>query len=266
MDVLSRAFSRVLVPVASLLMSRNIRFGLAADWLKDAFVTAALRDFPIGGRDPTISRLSLLTGLQRKDLKQRLAQRSGKSPQLNGQELGLLPRIVAHWLGKAEYRRDDRGLPLRHPSSASFERLIQEISKDVHHRTVLDEMVRQGLARRDQDRVYLTQDAFVPVQGDEAQWSYLGSNLGDHAEAAASNLNALDKPPFFERAAHYGGLSASSIEELQELAGNELSRALARINTRALELQAADRQTASGGWRFRAGGYIFHASQGDSRQ
>ena len=67
--MLGEVFQRVLSPIVRVLLARGVRFPEAADWLKETFVRAAGGAFRIEGRRLTDSRISLLTGLQRKDVK-----------------------------------------------------------------------------------------------------------------------------------------------------------------------------------------------------
>lgn len=266
---------RIFIPLAGAMIAQGLRFPYAAERLKEAFAQAALRDFKLEAKKPTMSRVSLLTGLQRKDVKAITTRLADESEVSAPAEPGLIPKIIARWRGLKRYRLPDgqlKSLPRSATKrAASFEGLVAEISKDVHHRTILDELLRQGLIDYDHDQqiITMTAEAFLPRADDPARLDYFGANLGDHAEAAARNIASTKKPPFFERAAHYNGLSSTSVAKLDKLARREFDKALARINEQALTLQAKDlaagEAAEKGVERFRAGAFVFHQNEQGNR-
>ncbi|MFO1297897.1 MAG: hypothetical protein U1F25_16495 [Rubrivivax sp.] len=101
----------------------------------------------------------------------------------------------------------------------SFEALAQATTRDVHPRSLLDELCRLGLARLDAatDTVALQGDAFVPSGDRVRMLGFLGDNVGDHLRAAVDNVLASGKPPHLEQALFAQGLSAASLESLRPL-------------------------------------------------
>lgn len=258
---LEAALTRVLRPLVRLGIARNLLFPDLAQRLKETYVSVAAENFRLEKKRVTDSRLSLLTGLQRKDVK---AIRARDDLTLRARSAGPLPRILARWQGAEPYRDAD-GRSVALPRQAvedgpSFERLVQEISRDLHPRTLLDELLRMGLValEEESDRVLLTAEALLPSADEEALLAYLGSNLGDHAEAAAGNVLAAPGPgPFFERAVHYNRLSAASLAELDALSRRLQQAALEEVNARAQALQARDNGDAQARGRFRCGAFIY---------
>ena len=184
------------------LIARRVRFPEFSDWLKELYLSVAERHFRLEGKRMTVSRASLLTGLQRKDINAIKARIGRAEPEPGA---GPLPRVLAHWQAAAGYQ-DKTGAPSSLPRAAaqgpSFEALVAEVSRDIHPRTVLDELVRLGLVAPENDRVIPLSDAFLPSRDDTALLAYYGANLGDHAAAAAENVLAAPDPgPYFERAA-----------------------------------------------------------------
>lgn len=253
------ALARILRPLARAMISRGVRFPDASEMLKRAFVSAAERDFQLNGKRLTDSRVSLLTGLQRRDVR---AFREGE-PEAHSQGAGQLPRVIARWLADEIYQ-NEHGAPAALPRvgpSPSFESLANDVSRDLHPRTVLDELARLGAVAWDEktDLVTLVRDAFTPSEDEAALLNYFGANLGDHAEAATVNLSAAPKSgPFFERAVHYNQLSEESARALERMARELQTEALKTINAEALRLQNADAEGGGGTYRFRCGAYIFH--------
>ena len=265
-DPLRRALARVLRPLVRAMIGRGIGFPASAEMLKRLYVEVAEERFALDGRRVTDSRVSVLTGLQRKDVRaQRAALAEGSGESEPG--AGPLPRIIARWRAGPPYadgRGRPRPLPRTGDAAPSFEGLAASVSRDVHPRTLLDELVRLGLAAHDpsSDQVTLTGKAFVPSSDDAALASYLGANLGDHAEAAVENLLAAPEPgPFFERAVHYNRLTPDALDELEALARELQTEVLETLNVRALALQDRDDGAGNATGRFRCGAYVFRAEE-----
>ena len=128
--------------------------------------------------------------------------------------------VFAHWRANKRYRIRSgapRALPRTGPAP-SFESLAQEVTRDVHPRALLEELLRLKLAHLDVERdlISLTEESFVP-HGDGARMvTYLGANVGDHLQAAVANVLG-PAPTHFEQAIAADGLSADSLEQVRPL-------------------------------------------------
>ncbi len=236
------ALLRLLVPLVRLLLAHGITHPFLGNLMKRVYVDVAEREFAIEGRPQTISRLSLLTGIHRKDVK-RLREEPGEASAVP-RNVSLGAQLVARWMGLAEFR-DDSG-PLRLPrlatadGSPSFESLVESVSKDIRPRAILDEWIRLGVVHvDDEDRVCLNERAFVPEKGFDEKAHYLGRSLRDHLAAAARNLSGREQP-LLERTVYYDELSVGSVQELAALSRSLGAEALESVNRRALELQRRD--------------------------
>lgn len=240
---LVQALRRLLRPIVRLLLARHITYPYLVQLLKSLFIEVAVQDFPLSGKRQTDSRISLLTGVHRKDVRRLLGESRAvaTSPPANV-SLGI--RLVTRWSRDPAYL-DEAGLPRLLPrlpqpdGSPSFERLVGEESKDIRARAVLDEWLRLGLVSIDAaDCVCLRTPAFVPEHGFEEKLYFLGRNAHDHLAAATHNV--LDgKPPFLERSVFAGGLSPAAVDELAATAERLGMDTLQALGQRARELRQA---------------------------
>ncbi len=233
------ALRRLLRPVVRLLLAHQVTYPFLAALLKQVYIDTADRELTIEGKRQTDSRLSLLTGIHRKDVRRLRA--TGENPESPPGVVSLGAQLVARWTGRPEFQdAEGRPLPLPRiagPGRPSFEGLVESLSKDIRPRAVLDEWRRLGVVEIDDDeRVQLVVDAFVPQQGFEEKAFYFGRNLHDHAAASVRNLLG-QKPPLLERSVYYGRLSAASVEELAALSERVGMEALQAVNRRSQELQ-----------------------------
>ncbi|MNS66672.1 hypothetical protein D3C72_998960 [compost metagenome] len=139
----------------------------------------------------------------------------------------------------------------------SFDALVAKVSTDIRARVVLDEWLRLGVVRLDeQERVHLEAQAFVPQKGFDEKAAYLGHNLHDHACAAVHNLSS-EAPAFFERSVHYDALAPMSVEALREAVASEGMQALLSFNRLAAELESRDLPSLEPRQRITVGLYFY---------
>ena len=261
---LMTALRRLLRPVVRLLVTHRVTFPVLSSLLKEIYVDVAEREFPLEDRPQTNTRVHLLTGVHRKDVK-RLRETPSGDPARQNASLGAL--LASRWLGEPEYR-NAKGQPLPLPrlegeDGPSFEGLVASVSKDVRSRTVLDEWLRLGVARIDrQDRVVLNARAFVPERGFDEKAFFFGRNLADHAAAGVHNLLG-EEPTLPDRSVYYDGLSAESIAELRELSERLGMDAVLAVNERALALQRRDEGEPEAEGRINFGIYFYEDGDGD---
>lgn len=259
---LARAFHRILTPLARVAVTQGGRFAEAAEALKLALVDACETHFQLNGKRLTDSRVSLLTGLQRRDVRA-LRARVQEGEATAAASASPHARVVAHWMAREAFQGADgapAALPRKAEDGSSFEALVAGVSRDMHARTILDELTARGVVAHDAetDMVSLLAPGYLPSGEADAAMSYFADNLGDHLEAAAANLAAPPgAAPFFERAVHYNKLSQESLETLEERARRLQQAALQELSALALELQTRDMAAGAHSGRFRCGAFVY---------
>jgi hypothetical protein len=257
---LQKPLARLLRPIVRLLIRSGMTFPALCDLLRELYVNVAEHDFALPGKPQTDSRVSLLTGVHRKEV----SRLRGAGVPLADVPMSLsrTSRILAQWLGGAAYC-DAAGRPLSLPRSAppdvpSFERLVSSVTRDVRPRAVLDEWLDRGIvAQRDNDMIVLLASAFVPQPGDDQLLYYFGRNIHDHVAAAAANILGA-APPHLERAVHYDGLSQATVALLE---GRSRALALESLQILNQEAMAACEKDGGGRWRWNFGVYVYTAEE-----
>ncbi len=233
------ATRRMLRPLVRLLVRRGVTFPVIADLLRGLYVDVAATDLLADPKARTDSRISLMTGVHRKEIRRlRLVDHPD---QAEPEVVTVATQVIGRWLAMGE-----TGAPPALPRSAegtvlSFEGLVAAVTTDIRPRAMLDEWVGQGLVRLDdEDRVHLNVAAFVPDPGGEEQAFFLGRNLHDHLAAGAANVLAEGAPPFLDRSAHYDRVSPETARRIEEVSREIVMRALQDINRLAMTMIEAE--------------------------
>ena len=267
-EALLHALARMLTPVVRLLISRSVALGTVTELLKRLYVEVADDEFWVEGKRQTDSRLHLLTGVHRKDVRRLRLERQEPSA-ATPKRTSLSSTLIASWTTLDEYR-DRKGKLLALSRAAgdgpSFEDLVRSVSTDIRPRAVLDEWQRLGIVDVDEDdRVHLRVDAFVPPKESEEILHYLGRNTGDHLATAVHNVIGSEDPRL-ERSTSWNQLTPQSIGELRDLASEHGMDALRAVNKRASALQRRDagaKRRAGATHRMSFGAWFFSENESD---
>ena len=261
------ALARLLQPLVRLAIEQGVRYPHFADMLKGIFVQAAIEEArAVGGRF-TDSRLTLLSGVHRKDIRRLL--RSGQEASAPPRLHGIGTAVVARWLSDARYM-DAAGAPRplaraeARGHESSFAALAATVSTNVRPRAILDELVRLGIVHiDDEDCVHLDVRGFVPSAEVDAKAFYFGEAVHDHIASGAHNLRG-EKPAMLERSVYYDELSAAAVDALARRSEELAMRLLQDINRDGMALERSDPPPPGRRMRMRLGVYFYAAPFADS--
>lgn len=268
-DIFQRVLVRLLRPLVRYLIEQNWTYPAFCELLKKIYIAEALSyDQASHPQAPaTDSRVSLLTGIHRKDVKRLRAElaREPNAPLLS-RSAGLAVRCVSAWVGQyCDAQGRPKALPFREDQGAeSFEGLVKELKADMRAKSILDELIRAGVAELDdQGVVHLLRSAYVS-QLPEDKLAFLGDNVGDHLNSALANVRTPEQPPFVERAVFLNNLPSSELPKIQaaiQQQGDALLHNIHRQLLAARKLAAADENKS----RVRFGIFYYEESQ-DNQQ
>lgn len=260
-SLMLQAVRRLMRPLARLFIGKGLPLQVFIEIMKDVYVDIAEENLNAANIRPTDSQISLMTGVHRRDV--RKFRSMPPDAKIEVPHLSVGAELVAIWMGNPEFlnpQGQPRPLPYvnRDNPQHSFTALAETVSKDVRPRAILDEMLRQDIARYDEitDNVWLNVEAFVPQEGWAEKLYYFGHNGEDHLEAAVANILS-SKPPFLDRSVYYDGLTRESADTLQNLARETAMKALRQLNRKALELSDIDKGEAEAKYRINFGAYFY---------
>jgi hypothetical protein len=231
------AVLNILRPLIKILLHNHIPFGAFADLAKRVYVDVALEEFGIPGRKPSISRVSILTGLTRKEV-----SLIKNPPALeNGEELERYnrgARVISGWVRDRAFWNKE-GQPIELPiegKEASFNTLVRRYGGDVPSRAVLDELLRVGAVERlVDDRVRLIAHAFIPHTKEADKIRILGTDVRDLICTIDHNLHSNPSDSFLQRKVSYDNLPAEVLSNIRGQAvqkGQSLLEELDRLMSR----------------------------------
>jgi hypothetical protein len=237
-----------------LALAMGVKHPQLESMLRDLLLDEARRAWSAQGVVPNVSQLSVTTGLNRKAVASRVREVADPLPHT---DMSASAKTLTLWL---QMLTDDpvyRSLPLvSEGTEVSFESLARLASRgNVHHRAILDELVRLNMVSELGGRVELGASGFVPVADLSGMLAFLGDNARDHLLAGVSNVLG-EEPRMLERAVFANGLS---IEDCERLHQRVRERWDALHHELAHEMRrAVDAAGPAGSARIRVGIYTYY--------
>ena len=146
------AFFVVLRPIAKILLRYGIGFREFAEVAKTAFVDVASSEYGIRGRPTNISRVAVMTGLTRKEVR-RLRDKIENGHHSLVVKTTPLATVLHRWTSEEEFL-DDTGRPSILPfagSDGSFTNLVKRFGGDIPPGAMRTELKRVGAIEEDDE-------------------------------------------------------------------------------------------------------------------
>ena len=150
-QALLAAFRVLMGPLVRILLRQGISYAEFSEVAKAVYVEVALKDFKVSGRRATRTRIAVMTGLTRKEVKRVIDEAVKERFELKT-SFNRLGRVLVGWHTDADFT-GPYGMPLEleyetgNPNEPTFSVLVKRHSGDMSPRSILDELVRVGAIR-----------------------------------------------------------------------------------------------------------------------
>ena len=147
--IVHAACRRMLRPIASLLLRFGMTWKEFSGLSKSVFVQAATDEFGINGRPTNVSRVSILTGIARKEVKRQRDLIEANEPPV-GRKTTDATRLLSGWHQDPEFIDASSGPQLltEKGQSPSFEGLFSRYGGDIAMPTMIKELIKTGAMER----------------------------------------------------------------------------------------------------------------------
>jgi hypothetical protein len=257
---LVQSIVRILRPLIHILLKNGVSYGTFSDIAKWVYVETASSDFGIKSRKPSISRISVLTGLSRKEVK-RVKDLPMPADTEFAEQYNRAARVIAAWRREADFS-DPEGNPMVLPISgegSTFAELVRKFSGDLPHRAILDELVDAGIVEVTADNcVRLRNRSYIPGRDQGMKFHILGTDVSNLISTISHNLSADEPQRFYQRKVSYDNLPREILPVFHSMAALASQKLLEDLDK---YLAANDRDAnpeIEGSGRYNAGLGIFY--------
>jgi Family of unknown function (DUF6502) len=267
--ILTAALTHLLRQLVRVLLRNGVAYGTFAELAKWTYVDLATREFNIKGRKQSASRVSVITGLSRKEVKN-IRQHQRPEHQETANRYNRVSRVISAWRREAVFL-DKNGNPAIlsiNGSGATFSRLSRQFSGDIPARAVLDEMVRVGAAKKLKDnRVVLLTPAYIPKDRLDDKIHILGTDVAHLLTTIDHNLHTDPMDHRFQSTICNGQLSNDVILAFRILSARKAQTLLEGLDKWLAQHDRGVTSSVKGTGRYIAGLgiYYFEESGTDSK-
>jgi len=207
----------LLRPIASVVLKCGMTWREFSELSKSVFVSVASDEFGIRGRPTNISRVSILTGISRKEVK-RQRELLTEPASTSSTKTTDATRLLSGWHQDSDYLDAD-GDPIAlamRGTKPSFESLFESYGGDTPEQTLSRELLAAGSIEKDSEGRYVAKRRYhMPVEMDAGSIRFFGTNLFDHANTLANNVTGESKQRRLEGFAVDDQIHPDAVDEFQ---------------------------------------------------
>ena len=224
-SALRHAVYRLLKPLVRILLRHGMAYGTFAELARKAYTDEGLRHLESLGKRPSISAVSALTGLTRKEAK-RVHDLDLEAGSDRTHRYNRAIRVVSGWLVDPRFHDGDgepAALPLEGPHS--FAELVKDYSGDIPPSAMLTILEASNTAAVEEDRVILRERAYLPTQTPVEHIEILGRDVGELVGTIGHNISSEKPHRVFQRKVSNNSVRESALPAFRALSA-EQSQAL----------------------------------------
>jgi hypothetical protein len=251
-----------------ILLRNGVSFHTFSDLAKWVYVDVARKEFGLRGRKQSVSRVSIITGLSRKEVT-RVQLISAPEDRTSRERYNRAARVITAWRREHDFL-DSEGKPEILPisgSGATFSELVKRYSGDVPVRAILDELIRIGAVNRLEDgRVCLLAHAYIPESSEADKLYILGTDVGHLISTIGHNLQHDPIGPLLQRKVAYDNLPDEVLPEFRKLSAKTGQTLLEKLDRWLAQRDRDVNYTVEGTGRNRAGVGIYYFEEPHSKE
>lgn len=216
----SKNLISLLKPLARFFIVRSMSYQDFVSLAKRAFVEAAEDIIKEDGQKHNLSRLSVLSGVHRGDIRK---IKSDPDNRQADESQGIIYRVLSRWENAIEYTtkaKKPRVLGCAGENN-EFRELVASVAKSYESGTVLAEMVRRGLVERSKDSVRLLEAVEDHVGDADRIFSLISSGLETLVNGAAENALTGIEPRNLHLLTEYDNIAEDAVPEIKEWLNRE---------------------------------------------
>lgn len=255
-EKLSNIIKTISRPVARALMKRGLSYDVFEEATRAAFVDVAAADFGVSGKKQTTSRISMITGLSRKEVS-RLQNINTTSATSTPIGLNRAAKVVNGWLSDSDYTDQDKRPrtlsiePDTNDSAPDFNALVKKYSGDITAATILEELKRiDAVLLEPAGKIKLRKAGYIPAKDSLEQLQMLSDDIAELMETIEFNMAQPDADnKRFQRKVTYNNIPVEYIAELKTTLEKHAQNCLIDINNEVAPFDRDNNKALKGAGR-----------------
>ena len=227
-EVVQSTVMRILKPLIRILLRNGVAYGTFADIARKIYVDMGFEEAERSGQKQTISNVSIITGINRKEVK-RLHEALAVDTDNSLRKFNRLVRVLAGWQHDEEFLDKDHEVRdlLLEGESGSFSALVKKYSGDMPVVAMLNALIDSGNIKViDNGNIQLINPNYLPKSDSDEKLNILGIDTAEFIETIDHNI-LIDNPEdaWFQRKASNTKVRIDALPKIKQ-----------RINKKAQQL------------------------------
>lgn len=176
---------QILRPVIRFCLKRSIGIQDLLENIKHVLIDEAKNEITAQDKKPNVSRLSVMTGLHRRDV-----MRLVDDDELPQESNSMLNRIIGQWEQDKRFCTKAGAAKILNcdGDNSEFAKLVRSVSSDIHSGTILYELLRVGLVEETRGGVRLVKSHENISDDPQKSYSLLSDDVSDLISAVDENI------------------------------------------------------------------------------
>lgn len=201
----------LLVPVLGFCLRRSIKLQELLECIKVVFLEVAIADMQRKGIPMSNSRLTVMTGVHRRDT----ARLSARQLRIDRPE-NLIARVIGQWQQGKQFCTSIGKPRILSLAKGDFNKLVSSVSKDLNPYTVLFELERTGAVKRTKHGLKLETRIFIPRQDVVGGFKLLSNDCEDLIQSVEENVFADPELPHLHIKTEYNNIPTSALSDIRK--------------------------------------------------
>ncbi|NND60730.1 MAG: hypothetical protein HKN49_10725 [Gammaproteobacteria bacterium] len=248
------ACRHLLRPVISVLLRAGFTWKEFSMVSREMYVDVATREYGIEGRPTNISRVAILTGLSRKQVREHRRQLEDRTADDSGSfYMNPATRVITGWHEDPDFSTEGRPNELAPRGERSFADLLARYGGDIPPVALEKELRRTGVIEEaDNGMLRATKRVFMPEGLDEQYLRLFGAHI--HDLASTMSYNARADQPRFQRAASAEKVPVAIAAKFHQIVRKQGQELLQRLDAWLAQHEATTNEAVT---RIGVGIYFF---------
>ena len=209
------------------MLKHGMAYGTFAELARRAFVDEGFEYMQRTGKRPTVSGVSALTGLTRKETKA-LRENVHVDMEKSAERYNRAIRVISGWVNDREFHNEN-GDPDElafDGDTASFSSLVKKYSGDIPPVAMLSVLEASQTVRVKNGCVALKERAYIPTSTPIDKINILGTDVAELISTIGHNLDAAATQRLFQRKVSNTAVDAAALAKFRELSNRKSQQLL----------------------------------------
>ena len=203
----------MLRPIITFCLRNGLGVQELTETVKQVLVQTATESITASGEKANVSRLSVATGIHRRDILRLMSSESTREIPVN-----LISRVLAQWENDQRFQtKQGHARNLRWEGDESeFCALVRSVSSDVHPGTILFQLEQRKLVEKTPSGLKLSDAAQIVRDDLGKSYHILAQDIEDLTQTVEENLSTSTKLPHLHARTEYDNLFVDDLPTIQE--------------------------------------------------